>query len=693
MGGLITVGQKKLPLLGAGRPWDHRPPNQSDADIDQAVAAKIYISMNLLMPLVEAQLAVIQPAQLYGLPDWRSTDEAMVYAAEARLPVSPLFLDLEAPTGEPVIWESETWPFPFHLRGALCWQMDDLLSIVPFGSVGGRHPWGGSDYQAWTRWQYVQSQDQQWPDPGPGDFIARANGEARCWVDLDEESICTQQGRVTHNLNLKVLSILMCLEALEVDLVPAPLSRQARRSAELKGEKVGLVPKEWPLPVPGRSADEPHPIAPGGQADLASENDCPIPKTHGRLNQSHTLWHEALESYSDPDRFAGRLNSLIPALRSVTFVLQKELRHQDGFDEWYAEWQEQMRADRRMAWLIAARNKIEKQGDLDTHSKAHVRVAGDWRKSAAIEIDVDPMAGPHDIARRVSVQVPARSRREDTLVVERRWTVDDFPDDEILDILGYCFGFLLRILEAAHSKWGAKDRRCELSADAACDDSAASHPHPSGRVPCMVAGREARTARRNLESGAPVGVGLRPLEGSPPTQEEVEKRYGAPLELESLKKSADVFDLGKTFHEWGRKILLADGYHESIAWLLTPEKRVVSIILNPEDHREKYLGIEQVAHKVNELGVNSLVVTTELWQAPALPPDDPRAELRATERDDRTEVFCTIAIQRGGECRQWFSPMSRTDSGELQLAEIEETEIETPLFLSPVLTVWESWEN
>lgn len=690
MGGLLAAGKGELPMFGENRPWNHRPANESDADIDQAIGAKIHVNMRLSVPLAAAQLVIIEPSQLHHLPHWRSTDEALVYAAEARLPVSPLFLDLEASNGQPVIWESESWPFPFHLRGALCWQMDGLLNVVPFGSVGGRHPWGGSDYQAWTRWQYIQSRDQQWPDPGPGDFIARASGEARCWVDLDEESICSQQGRVSHNLNLKVLSILKCIEAFDLDLMLAPVGRQVRRNAERKGEKVGLVPKDWPLPVP--THDEPVPTPANPELDLAPEQDCPIPQTHARLNQSHTLWHEALEAYANPDRFAGRLNALIPALRSVTFVLQKELRHQDGFDSWYMQWQEEMRADRRMAWLITARNKIEKQGDLDTHSKAHVRVVGDWSRSAPIEIDADPMAEPQDIARRLTVQIPARARREGTLIVERRWTVDDFPEDEILDILAYCFGFPFRLIEASHQVWGTQERRCELSAEAACDGPA-STSHPSGRMPCMVAGREARTARRNLGSGAPVVAGLSPLDGPPPAREEAEGRYGPPVELEALTDSADVFDIGAAYHQRGRKILLADGYHESIAWLLTPDRRMLSIIANAEDHREKYLGMEQIALKVDELGADRLIFTSEAWQAFAVPPDDPRAELRPTDREDRTEVFFTVAIQRGVGCREWLSQMSRTESGELRLADSVEVEIEPPPFLEPVMSVWEHWSE
>ena len=86
------------------------------------------------------------------------------------------------------------------------------------------------------------------------------------------------------------------------------------------------------------------------------------------------MWHEALEAYSDPDRFTGHLNAVIQGLRNVTWVLQKELKQKEGFEDWYRSRQDAMKADPRIRWLVSARNRIEKQGDLETKSTAHVRV-------------------------------------------------------------------------------------------------------------------------------------------------------------------------------------------------------------------------------------------------------------------------------------------------------------------------------
>ena len=103
--------------------------------------------------------------------------------------------------------------------------------------------------------------------------------------------------------------------------------------------------------------------------------------------------------------------------------------------------------------------------------------------------------------------------------------------------------------------------------------------------------------------------------------------------------------------------------------------------------------MEEVAQKVNELGVEEILFATEAWGAPALEPGDPRAELRAAERDDRHEAFLTFGLRRDGRCQEWRSNMSRTDSGELELAAMQAREIEPPPFFNPILTVWEEWAS
>jgi hypothetical protein len=88
------------------------------------------------------------------------------------------------------------------------------------------------------------------------------------------------------------------------------------------------------------------------------------------------------------------------------------MSHDDGFAPWYESWQGRMRADERMRWLVNARNRIEKQGDLEIHSVAKVRVlAGAWA-SPEREFEVPPQIGPVEIAMASELEdVPPRGQR------------------------------------------------------------------------------------------------------------------------------------------------------------------------------------------------------------------------------------------------------------------------------------------
>ena len=73
------------------------------------------------------------------------------------------------------------------------------------------------------------------------------------------------------------------------------------------------------------------------------------------------------------------MQNVIQSLRSVTFILQSHKAKIPNFVQWYGnyvdekhgkrgEWQNRLYADPLMRWIVDARNKIEKQGDLESRS-------------------------------------------------------------------------------------------------------------------------------------------------------------------------------------------------------------------------------------------------------------------------------------------------------------------------------------
>ena len=74
------------------------------------------------------------------------------------------------------------------------------------------------------------------------------------------------------------------------------------------------------------------------------------------------------------------LHSCITALRSVTLLLQKALRHEAGFAEWYEGEhgvQQRLAADAELAYLKEARNYVLKEGALKVMWSGTITMDGD----------------------------------------------------------------------------------------------------------------------------------------------------------------------------------------------------------------------------------------------------------------------------------------------------------------------------
>ena len=104
--------------------------------------------------------------------------------------------------------------------------------------------------------------------------------------------------------------------------------------------------------------------------------ECPLAAVDQRLADSHRFWHQAEAAYFDPDGFRLGAQSAIQTLRSVTFILQKNKGAIPGFDQWYDGWRKRLGADELMRWIVDARNRIEKEGDLEAHSYVRAEMLG-----------------------------------------------------------------------------------------------------------------------------------------------------------------------------------------------------------------------------------------------------------------------------------------------------------------------------
>lgn len=230
-------------------------------------------------------------------------------------------------------------------------------------------------------------------------------------------------------------------------------------------------------------------VTPGGEIHVT---DQALPARR-RLDQALLLWHRALDAYPDADEFCIGINSLIQALRSVTWVLQKDLKHRDGFGPWYSAWQERMRQDAVLRWLVGARNRIEKEGDLELRSTARVTLIASWLPAPYDEFDVPPLLPPHAIAAVIAERdIPKELRETGVLKVERRWVTATLPDRELLEACGHVYTFLDVLLSEAEERYELPSTACPAERTKNADELVASH--------------DLRTAILHLGSGELVSV-------------------------------------------------------------------------------------------------------------------------------------------------------------------------------------------
>lgn len=147
-------------------------------------------------------------------------------------------------------------------------------------------------------------------------------------------------------------------------------------------------------------------------------------------------------------------------------------------------------------------------------------------------------------------------------------------------------------------------------------------------------------------------------------------------------------------HSVAKRMLEVDGSHGTFAWLHRDDHQVATLLLDPEDQQDKIVKIRRLATAVERTGADTVIFTTEIWLAVQLDRQDPRARLRASDRDDRSEALATYMLRLEGDHSTWITTFGRDGNGDVVLGETDEEEAlpPTPLF-GPVLRVWESWQR
>jgi hypothetical protein len=336
---------------------------------------------------------------------------------------------------------------------------------------------------------------------------------------------------------------------------------------------------------------------------------CPLHDVHQRLEDAVRMWKRANDSYFSPDDFRVAVQPCIQAFRSVTWVLQNNKDKINGFEAWYSNWQDKMRADAVLRWLVEARNQIEKQGDLQTRSKLKATISDSWHDEPVFECELSPLTPADKIADQVLEQFQTPVTSEEALLkIERLWVDANLPNYEILEALAHCYVFLYELIEDAHH------HLISPLSQPNCPSSSSEGRSILEYTVSLASPRLVWVKLKNREQAIVTPTFAKITDES---LDDAGKHYQIdPSLLHGLGKSASFRDECVGWFQLAKHMLRVDKHHQPTA-LLKTEKTIHIVALRMNDKAEKHLAIRNLAQQAKRLNARAVYFINEVWLSTA----------------------------------------------------------------------------
>jgi hypothetical protein len=411
------------------------------------------------------------------------------------------------------------------------------------------------------------------------------------------------------------------------------------------------------------------------------ENHCPLAAVDRRLGDVHRFWHQAERAYFDPDEFRVSIQAAIQTARQVSFVLQKHKAAVPDFDKWYGGWQEKLAAIPLMKWMVDARNRIEKQGDLEAHSFVSAEiVASHLDEGPKVQVPVKLSSAPLELVKSIpDSMVGDHIKKDGILRIRRRWIENTLPDFELLDAVAMAYGQLAQLVYSAHVQMGL------LGPVIANVDTGEQYPEGDreGRLPCMIGHEDSRTLDVWLANGQPLEFEEIRKEVNLAEAPKLKERYGVdPAKM--YAESGRAQDHVRSLFAAARMMFEKDGCHITIAILQRNGRSVGLRELRPMEHGHKFMMMRALAREAQKIGADAAVLIGESWSAPANP-DKPY--MRAIDSPDRKEFLTATAVSKDGEPIMLSAEIVR-DGKTVKLDETREEFGGAHFVFAPLYEVW-----
>jgi hypothetical protein len=358
------------------------------------------------------------------------------------------------------------------------------------------------------------------------------------------------------------------------------------------------------------------------EAHPSRSKSCPLGAVHRRLEDAHRLWHQAECAYFDPGGFRLAVQSAIQTLRSVTFILQSHKADIPNFDQWYGDyvdekrgtrgkWQNRLHADSLMRWMVEARNRIEKKGDLESHSFIRAEII-----ASHLDVEISRIEVPARLFQNVKellLSIPndlvgEHVRRHGVLRIQRHWVENSLPDYELLDAIAIAYGKIHELIHDAHFQMG-------LDPPLTIHGDAGESYDLTARLPCMIGHELPRTVSISLADGGQLGFETERIDMNRAEATALE-RYGAELFESTRRKyqtAEDLIPIG--YFELARAMFLRDGHHDPILFLLRDRRPISMFTVEVENRQQSYLLMRQLSTEITKSGADAAFLIGEVWSA------------------------------------------------------------------------------
>lgn len=353
-----------------------------------------------------------------------------------------------------------------------------------------------------------------------------------------------------------------------------------------------------------------------------------------RLRQMRQMWEDAANAYFDPMRFQLALQSCVTISRTVTFIVQSNKREIDGFDTWYESYRVKLGKDPIMKWAQDARNRVEKQGDLTTHSQVKATIVASYLDGPATDwVSEALFASPQDILRaspRKFLAIP-QVREHGTLVIARRWVDSELPEMEILEALAHVYSqFVELVLDLlARSKLSVPRDVMEIL--------------PPSMQPLTMD----RAVYISISDGTEIGLRLFPRLAGEIDERTLRRRYKNAVSWNRLRDVKSFDELCKIYFTNACAIMRRDNYHRAIAILFKGIAMTQVINMDHPTRALRYVIIRELAALAKATGADGVILLAEAWTAKK---EDVPPSGYAVEAKNRGEALCLSAANAYGKC-------------------------------------------